>query len=65
MLCMQDTNCVTLNNLASVENKDMSCYEAKVEESEKPAVTMSWATGLSRQCFTTEQLQSVNHQPSQ
>ena len=47
---------------------EFRCYEAKIEESKKPAATGSRTqdtSGLSRQCSDTEPRQPDNHQPSQ
>ena len=49
--------------------KEVRCYEAKIEESEKrPAAAgnrIQDTSGLSRQCSATELRQPDNHQPSQ
>ena len=61
---MLRTSCLTL------EIDEFRCYmyEAKIEESEKPAVTRSRTqdtSGLSRQYSATEAQQPDNHQPPQ
>ena len=58
---MLRASCLTL------EINEFKCYEAKIEESEKPVlpVVKPRTPGSSRQCSATEPQQPDNHQPPQ